>query len=67
MNDRRAINPLSGIPIGFQDSMKLQSRELCYLVKILIAKDTKLLYKDYFTDFFEFFKGVEEHGFGEYQ
>jgi hypothetical protein len=67
MNDRRAIDPLSGIPIGFQDSMKLQSRELCYPVKILIAKDTKLLYKDYFTDFFEFFKGVEEHGFGEYQ
>jgi hypothetical protein len=26
-----------------------------------------LLYKDYFTDFFEFFKGVEENGFGEYQ
>jgi hypothetical protein len=66
INDRRAIDPLTGIPIGFQDSTKLQSRELCWPVKILIAKDTKVLYKDYFTDFFEFFKGVEENGFGEF-
>jgi hypothetical protein len=51
INDCQAIEPIIGIPIGFQDATKLQSRELCYPSKILIAKDTKVLYKDYFTDF----------------
>jgi hypothetical protein len=36
-------------------------------VKILIAKDTKVLYKDYFTDLFECFKEVKDIRFGEYQ
>jgi hypothetical protein len=27
--------------------MKMQSRKLCYPVKILIAKDAKVLYKDW--------------------
>jgi hypothetical protein len=47
--------------------MKLQSHKLCYPVKILIAKDTKALSEDYFADFFDFFKEVEEVGFGEYR
>jgi hypothetical protein len=46
INDHRVIDPISGIPIGFQDLMKMQSRKLCYPVKILIAKDAKVLYKD---------------------
>jgi hypothetical protein len=66
INDCGAIDPISGISISFQDSMKLKSRELCYPVKILIAKDTKALYKDYVADFFDFFKEVKEVGFGEY-
>jgi hypothetical protein len=63
INDPRAIDPKSGIPIGMDDSLRVQSRELCWPCKILIAKDTKELYSKYFTDFFAFFKQVEERGF----
>jgi hypothetical protein len=66
INDPRAIDPRTGIPIGRDGSIPVQSRELCFPCKILIAKDTKDLYTDHFTDFFAFFKGVEERGFGEY-
>jgi hypothetical protein len=67
INDPRAKDPISGIPIGFEDSTKVQSRELCFPCKILIAKDTKELYSKYFEDFFGFFKQVETAGFGEFQ
>jgi hypothetical protein len=67
INDPRAKDPISGIPIGFEDSTKVQSRELCFPCKILIAKDTKELYSKYFKDFFAFFKQVETAGFGEFQ
>jgi hypothetical protein len=63
INDPRAIDPKSGIPIGMDDSLRVQSRELCWPCKILIAKDTKERYNKYFTDFFAFFKQVEERGF----
>jgi hypothetical protein len=66
INDPRAIDPISGIPIGMQDSKKVQSRGLCYAAKILIAKDTKRLYDKYFSDFFSFFKEVKENGFGQF-
>jgi hypothetical protein len=66
MNDPRAVDPISGIPIGWEDSTKVQSRELCFPMKILIAKDTKELYNKYFKDFFAFFKQVETAGFGEF-
>jgi hypothetical protein len=67
INDPRAIDPVSGIPIGMQDSKKVQSWELCYAAKILIAKDTKTLYDKYFSDFFSFFIEVKENGFGEFR
>jgi hypothetical protein len=66
INDPRAIDPRTGIPIGRDGSVPVQSRELCFPCKILIAKDTKDLYTNHFTDFFAFFKEVEEHGFGEF-
>jgi hypothetical protein len=67
INDPRAVDPISGIPIGMEDSTKVQSRELCFPLKVLIAKDTKELYHKYFADFFLFFQQVEERGFGEFQ
>jgi hypothetical protein len=66
MNDPRAIDPKTGIPIGQDNSMPVQSRELCYPFKILIAKDTKELYNTSFADFFSFFKQVDERGFGDF-
>jgi hypothetical protein len=60
INDPKAIDPKSGIPIGMDDSLRVLSRELCWPCKIHIAKDTKELYHKYFTDFFAFFKQVEE-------
>jgi hypothetical protein len=51
------------IPFGMDNSLRVQSRELCWPCKICIAKDTKELYHKYFTDFFAFFKQVEERGF----
>jgi hypothetical protein len=44
INDPLGIDPVSGIPIGIEDLAKVQSCELCYPAKILIAKDTKTLY-----------------------
>jgi hypothetical protein len=66
INDPRAIDPITGIPIGCEDSTKVQSRELCFPFKILIARDTKTLYDNYYSDFFTFFKQVEQNGFGDY-
>ncbi len=66
INDPRAIDPISGIPIGMEDSRKVQSRELCYPCKILIAKDSKTLYDNYYSDFFLFFRLINEQGFGEF-
>jgi hypothetical protein len=66
INDLCAIDPISSIPIGMKNSQKFQSRELCYSCKILIAKDSKTLYDNYYSDFFSFFKQVTEEGFGEF-
>ena len=38
--DPRAINPMTGIPIGLEG---VQSRDFCFPVKILLTKDTKAL------------------------
>ena len=64
--DPRAIDPRSGLPIGVEGSAKIQSRELCFPLKILIAKDNKALYNTHFVDFFNWFKTMGENGFGEY-
>jgi hypothetical protein len=66
MNDPRAIEPKTGIPIGQDHSMPVQSGELYYPFKILIAKDMKELYSTCFADFFVFFKQVEERGFRDF-
>jgi hypothetical protein len=66
INDPRAIDPASGIPIGCDNLRKVQSRELCWPFQIIIAKDTKTLYANHFSDFFNFFQQVEERGFGTY-
>jgi hypothetical protein len=66
INDPHVIDPKIGILVGQDHSMPVQSRELCYLFKILIARDTKELYNTCFADFFAFFKQVEECRFGEF-
>jgi hypothetical protein len=65
--DPRAIDPRSGLPIGMVGSTKVQSRELCFVFKIVLAKDNKNLYNTMFNDFFDWFKTVALNGFGEYQ
>ena len=47
--DPRAVNPVTGIPIGLEG---VQSREFCFPMKILLTKDTKTLYRTHFNDFF---------------
>ena len=43
------------MPIGMEESTKLQSRELCFPMEIVLAKDCEQLYNDFFKEFFEFF------------
>ena len=61
--DPRAIDPNRGLPVGVGESQKLQSRESCTPMKILLAKDTTLLCNTHFKDFFEFFEIAEKTGF----
>jgi hypothetical protein len=62
INDPRSIDPLSGLPIGVENSRKVQSRELCFPFKSLLAKDSKELYDNHFGDFFDYFKYVQTNG-----
>jgi hypothetical protein len=62
INDPRSIDPLSGLPIDVQDSRKVQSWELCFPFKSLLAKDSKGLYGNHFADFFDYFKNVQTNG-----
>jgi hypothetical protein len=62
INDPRSIDPVSGLPIGVHNSRKVQSRELCFPFKSLLAKDSKDLYDNHFGDFFDYFKSVEAGG-----
>ena len=64
--DPRAIDPHTGLPIGLHGATRLQSRELCHVFKILLAKDTKALYDDHFKDFFDFFKDVQDNGIAHF-
>ena len=65
--DPRAIDPQSGLPIGFVGSTKVQSRELCFPFKIVLAKDCTQLYEDHFRAFFDFFAKIEKDGYGEFR
>ena len=58
--DPRAIDSNTGLPAGVGESQKLQSRELCMPMKILLAKDTTQLCNTRFKDFFEFFEIAEK-------
>ena len=62
--DPRTTNPLTGIPLGFEG---VQGREFCFPVKILLAKDTKCLYKTHFTDFFEWVAKLNTVGVGPFK
>jgi hypothetical protein len=64
INDPRSIDPISGLPIGVMNSRKVQSRELCFPFKSLLAKDSKELYDNHFGDFFDYFKTVQADGLG---
>ena len=62
--DPRAINPMTGIPIGLEG---VQSRDFCFPVKILLTKDSKALYKSHFSDFFSWTKKLNVEGEGPYK
>jgi hypothetical protein len=51
VNNPMSIDPLSGLPIGVTNSRKVQSRELCFPFKSLLAKDLKELYNNHSGDF----------------
>ena len=51
--DPRAINPITGIPIGLEGK---QSWDLCFPCNILLTRDLKTLYKTHFKDFFAWAK-----------
>ena len=62
--DPRAVNPMTGIPIGLEG---VQSRDLCFPCKILLTKDTKALYQSHFADFFTWTRKLDKEGEGEYK
>ena len=62
--DSRAVNPITGIPIGLEG---VQSRENCFACKILLTKDSKMLYCTHFSDFFAWTKQLSTKGVGGYQ
>ena len=62
--DPRAINPLTGIPIGLEG---VQSRDYCFPFKILLAKDTKALYQTHFKPFFAWARELHEKGLDEFK
>ena len=55
----QAVNPMTGIPIGLEG---IQSRDFCFLMKILLTKDSKALYHTHFKDFFEWSKKLGTEG-----
>ena len=62
--DPRAVNPVTGIPIGLEG---VQSREFCFPTKILLTKDTKTLYRTHFNDFFEWANKLNTEGVLDYK
>jgi hypothetical protein len=63
--DPRCVNPQTGeLLFGGTGSEKVQSHAHCFPIKIVIAKDTKELYRTEFAEFFQFLREYErEHGF----
>ena len=62
--DPRAVNPLTGIPIGLEG---VQSRDYCFPFKILLTKDSKTLYQTHLKDFFDWTKQLLNEGLGAYK
>ena len=60
--DYRAYDPLTVKPLSttvFNDALKVrlfdcQSRNYCYVLKMLFGKDSKHVYKDVFQDIFNY-------------
>jgi hypothetical protein len=62
INDPHSIDPVSGLPVDVQDSRKVQSREVCFPFKSLLAKDSKELYNHHFGDSFDYLKKIQANG-----
>ena len=64
--DKRACDPNTGAPLFVASdgstNQSVQSREFCFPVKILLAPDSKDLYKNEFADFFKYFDALGRNG-----
>ena len=68
--DYRAYDPLTGKPLSstvLNDALRVrlfdcQSRNYCYVLKMLFGKDSKQVYKDVFQDVFNYAKILTEVG-----
>ncbi len=72
--DPDGIHSITGLPLGTsnvdepndEDEKEIfkfmQSRELCTILAIADARDSKDLYYDVFCDFFDYAKKIGEHG-----
>ena len=64
--DKRACDPITGAPLFVASdgstNQSVQSREFCFSIKILLASDSKDLYKNEFTEFFKFFEDIGRNG-----
>ena len=56
--DPRAIDPYTLLSLYLTTSQ--QSRDLCFALIMACAKDTKELYEDVFTEWFEFLKKIDK-------
>jgi ribosomal protein L37AE/L43A len=59
--DPRAIDPKTGVYISL-----VQSPNLCFPFKVVVASDTKSLYKERIADFFKYFKNIKDKQVGDY-
>ncbi len=74
ITDPDGIHPITGLPLGTSNVSEpndedekttfnlMQSRELCTILVIADARDSKTLYYDVFRDFFDYAKKIGEHG-----
>jgi hypothetical protein len=67
VTDRRAIDPRDGTPLAYTEDgvygniFKVQSRNYCFILQTLLAKDSKNAYQE-FKDVFQFFERVMSEG-----
>ena len=75
--DLRAKEPITGAPLFLNtgsslrtnlpigSGTKIQSRDVCFPLLSIFAKDKKELYKEEFSDFYSFFSKLQEEGLPE--